>query len=117
MIRQRPNPIRQKQWETNLIDLDFKRIFAGVVLLLALVDVGPARAELKIDITRGNIEPMPIAITRFIGEGGAGQLGREIAQVVSANLERSGLFQPIDSKAFIQKPETMKQRPRFGEWR
>ena len=97
--------------------MHFKRIFAGVILLSALVGGGAARAELKIDITRGNVEPMPIAITRLIGTGNAEQLGRDIAQVVAANLERSGLFKPIDSKAFIQKPETMQQRPRFGEWR
>ena len=114
--------IRQTVWETTLIDSKYKGffktlIFASLVSLMALVDTGAARAELKIDITRGNVEPMPIAITRLVGEGGAGQLGREIAQVISANLERSGLFLPIDPKAFIQKPETMKQRPRFGEWR
>jgi TolB protein len=91
--------------------------FAGAILLLALLDGGAVRAELKIDITRGNVEPMPIAITRLVGEGGMEQLGRDIARVVSANLERSGLFLPINPKAFIQKPETMKKRPRFGEWR
>ena len=109
--------ISPRQRETNLVDFRFSSLFAGVVLLLALVDGGAARAELKIDITRGNIEPMPIAITRLVGEGKMEQLGRDIARVVSANLERSGLFAPIDPMAFIQKPETMKQRPRFGEWR
>lgn len=28
----------------------------------------PAQAELKIDITRGTVEPMPIAITDFVGD-------------------------------------------------
>ena len=100
-----------------MVDLRLSKFFAGAILLLALVDGGAARAELKIDITRGNVEPMPIAITRLVGEGGMEQLGRDIARVVSANLERSGLFLPIDPKAFIQKPESMKKRPRFGEWR
>ena len=111
--------MRAWQRETALVQSVFKWIFAGLALSLVLIDAVSARAELKIDITRGNIEPMPIAITRLVGEDGgkAEQLGREIAQVVSANLERSGLFAPIDSRAFIQKPETMKQRPRFGEWR
>jgi TolB protein len=100
-----------------LVDFRLSNFFAGAILLLALLDGGAARAELKIDITRGNVEPMPIAITRLVGEGGMEQLGRDIARVVSANLERSGLFLPINPKAFIQKPETMKKRPRFGEWR
>ncbi|MCH7943661.1 MAG: Tol-Pal system protein TolB [Proteobacteria bacterium] len=90
---------------------------AGFALVLAAAQAAPALAELKIDITRGNVEPMPIAITRLVGEGGMEQLGRDIARVVSANLERSGLFLPINPKAFIQKPESMKKRPRFGEWR
>ena len=109
--------ISPRQRETILVDLRLSNFFAGVILLLALLDGGAARAELKIDITRGNVEPMPIAITRLVGEGGMEQLGRDIARVVSANLERSGLFLPINPKAFIQKPETMKKRPRFGEWR
>jgi len=100
-----------------LVDFRLSNFFAGAILLLALLDGGAARAELKIDITRGNVEPMPIAITRLVGEGGMEQLGRDIARVVSANLERSGLFLPINPKAFIQKPESMKKRPRFGEWR
>ena len=100
-----------------MVDFRLSNFFAGAILLLALLDGGTARAELKIDITRGNVEPMPIAITRLVGEGGMEQLGRDIARVVSANLERSGLFLPINPKAFIQKPESMKKRPRFGEWR
>ena len=109
--------ISPRQRETILVELRLSKFFAGVILLLALLDGGAARAELKIDITRGNVEPMPIAITRLVGEGGMEQLGRDIARVVSANLERSGLFLPINPKAFIQKPESIKKRPSFGEWR
>ena len=93
--------------------------FRPALLALALLAASgwSARAELQIDITRGNIEPMPIAITRLVGEGDEGRLGQEIARVVSADLQRSGLFRPIDQRAFIQKPEAMKVRPRFGDWR
>ena len=100
-----------------MVGFGVRSLCDGVRLRLVLVDCGAARAKLKIDITRGNIEPIAIAITRLVGEGKMEQLGRDIARVVSANLERSGLFAPIDPMAFIQKPETMKQRPRFGEWR
>ena len=93
--------------------------FGSAILALALLAASgsSARAELTIDITRGNIEPMPIAITRLVGEGDEGRLGQDIARVVSADLQRSGLFRPIDQRAFIQKPEAMKVRPRFGDWR
>ncbi|MEK7244901.1 MAG: Tol-Pal system beta propeller repeat protein TolB, partial [Pseudomonadota bacterium] len=73
---------------------------------------------LRIDITRGTVEPMPIAITHFLGGDNVEQNhGRNIARVISANLERSGLFRPIDPKAFIQSAESLGNLPRFGDWR
>jgi len=81
-------------------------MFAGAVtavLALLLDAVSPARAELRIDITRGKVEPMPIAIPAFSGSGGdENQTGQEIAGVISADLERSGLFRPLDPRSFIQ---------------
>ena len=88
-----------------------------LVLVLAAAACPPAAAELRIDITRGNVEPMPVAITRFVGADTEFRLGEDIGQVISADLDRSGLFRPIDPRAFIQKPEAMKVRPRFGDWR
>lgn len=92
------------------------RIFG--FLLLSLIFVTPAQAELRVDITQGRVEPMPLAVVDFTGStGDAGFLGQQISQVVSADLERSGLFRPIDPKAFIQKELSMDQAPRFGDWR
>jgi TolB protein len=74
--------------------------------------------ELRIDITRGKVEPLPIAITNFTGQQpNEQQVGRDVAQVVSADLERSGLFLPIDQRAFIEDPARMGAAPRFGDWR
>jgi TolB protein len=96
-------------------------MFAGavtLVLALLLHAVAPARAELRIDITRGKVEPMPIAIPSFSGSGGdENQAGQEIAGVVSADLERSGLFRPLDPRSFIQNVATTDAQPRFGDWR
>jgi TolB protein len=78
----------------------------------------PAKAEPVIDITRGVVEPMPIAVPVFGGASPAdNQLGAEIARVVSADLERSGLFAPIDERAFIQQGVTADALPRFQDWR
>jgi TolB protein len=60
---------------------------------------------------------MPIAVTSFVAAAAEGQMGRDIASVVSADLERSGLFKPIDPKAFIQSPESLQLQPRFADWR
>jgi TolB protein len=87
-------------------------------LLSVVVAIEPARAELKIDITRGVVEPLPIAITDFGGSNSReAQYGRDIAGVISADLERSGLFAPIDKRAFIQTVQSLETLPRFGDWR
>jgi len=77
-----------------------------------------ARAELRIDITRGTAEPIPIAISDFYGASGReAQVGHDIAQVITANLERSGLFRPLDPKAFVQDPAALRLQPRFADWK
>ena len=77
-----------------------------------------ARAEVRIDITRGHMEPLPIAITNFFGKATQKQeVGTDIATVIAGNLERSGLFKPIDKGAFLQKPEALQVQPRYSDWR
>jgi TolB protein len=94
------------------------RLVSGAAALLWLGLAQPADAQLELDITEGVLEPLPIAISEFYGASpDAAQLGREIADVVSADLERSGLFRPIDRRAFIQSPEQLLALPRFGDWR
>jgi TolB protein len=90
-----------------------------VLAILALVfATGQALAELRIDITRGQVEPMPIAVTDFSGSSDReGFTGANISAVVTADLARSGLFKPIDRKAFIQTAESLNVQPRFGDWR
>ena len=98
-----------------------RRKTAWVLIMAAAmltIDAVPASAELRIDITRGKVEPMPIAVADFVGTtADAGKYGQDIAQVLAADLERSGLFQPIDKRAFIQKALPTNTLPRFGDWR
>jgi TolB protein len=77
----------------------------------------PAWGELRIDITRGKIEPMPIAIVPFSGAGEQARVGNDISSVVSADLERSGLFRPLDPKSFIQQGDQIRLQPRFQDWK
>ncbi len=74
----------------------------------------PARALVEIDVNKGNIEPLPIAITDFLA-GDA--LGTEISGIVTADLKRSGLFAPIDKGAFIEKISNPDVAPRFDDWK
>ncbi|MGE5269096.1 MAG: Tol-Pal system protein TolB, partial [Thiohalocapsa sp.] len=73
-------------------------------------------AELRIDITRGQVEPLPIAIPPFAGDGASEGIGQDIAQVVSNDLQSSGLFRPLDPHGFIQ-TVAAGDAPRFGDWR
>src|SRR5262245_34965875 len=94
------------------------RVISGAAALLSLGLPWSAAAQLELDITQGVVEPLPIAISEFYGASpGAAALGQEIAGVVTADLERSGLFRPIDRRAFIQTPGQLRDPPRFADWR
>ena len=77
-----------------------------------------ARAELHLDITSYVQNPIPIAITDLVGDSpDAQRMGHDIAQVISADLERSGLFRPIEQAAFVQQADAIGVQPRFQDWR
>ncbi len=77
----------------------------------------PALAQLKIEITRGNIQPMPIALPDFVGGAPEGDAARNVAEIIRADLKRSGLFAPIDPAAYIEKITTIDTVPKFADWR
>jgi TolB protein len=86
----------------------------GAALLLA----GNAVAEPNIDVRHANPQPLPIAIPVFAaGNPQDAALGRNITEVVTNDLERSGLFKPLDPRAFIQDPAALRPVPRFPDWR
>jgi TolB protein len=92
------------------------------VLIVAAVSVvglvGKALAQLRVDITQGTIQPMPVAVPPFVGAGGApDELSQNVAQVVTADLKRSGLFAPVDPSAFIEPLAPPAVTPNFVNWR
>jgi TolB protein len=93
-------------------------LFSVLILVLAVINSLPVHAELRIDITQGKVEPLPIAVTGFVGaRPDELRYGQEISNVISEDLERSGLFRPIDQNAFIQTKIALNTLPRFGDWR
>src|SRR5690348_2107411 len=86
--------------------------------LIALLGAAPARAELHVTVDQGNAKPLPIAIPDFSAASPSDvAAGQNIAKVVRADLERSGLFQPLDPKSFIDKLANINTPPQFGSWR
>ncbi|HEX4411106.1 MAG TPA: Tol-Pal system beta propeller repeat protein TolB [Xanthobacteraceae bacterium] len=71
-----------------------------------------------ISISPGDFKPLPIAIPKFVGgaEGGNDTAGA-VSQVITANLQRSGLFAPIDPAAFLEQINSIDTVPNFQNWR
>ncbi|HKD46582.1 MAG TPA: Tol-Pal system beta propeller repeat protein TolB [Rhizomicrobium sp.] len=95
-----------------------KNLLLVCVLFVAGLAPLPALAALQVDVTQGNQQPLPIAIPDFVaGDPSQAQTGANIAQVVRADLERSGLFKPIDPKAFVEHITNINAAPNFANWR
>jgi TolB protein len=82
--------------------------------LLATISV-PAVAQLQGTQTQGTIAPIPIAVPLFLGDDP--QLAGDISNVVQADLERSGLFQPLERESFLEQIRDVNAAPRFPDWR
>jgi TolB protein len=94
------------------------RLIASLLFVLTLLAPWAAHADIHLDITHGNMQPIPIAIPSFYGASGdESRFGKEIAQVVSNDLVRSGLFSAVDSQSFLQDGNSLQEAPKFADWR
>ena len=92
--------------------------FLILLAALAAFASAPAYAALQVDVTQGNPQPLPIAIPDFVGGSpGDAQAGANIAGVIRADLERSGLFRPLDPKGFTEHVTNINTVPTFQSWR
>ena len=84
------------------------------IALLALAYVAPAAAQLRLDITEGVKDAVPVAVVPFAGqpEGGA----NDVADVVSGDLRLSGRFAPLDRADIVSRP-TRASDVRLEDWR
>lgn len=94
-----------------------RKLLGLFVFALALLPLS-AHADLKISVTQGRVEPMPIAISPFVGDGQNNDIGKQMSDIVSHDLESSSLFRPISPTAFIQDARsTALEGPRFTDWK
>jgi TolB protein len=94
------------------------RVLGLVVLAAVFAPVIPAHAALEVRVDDGNMQPLPIAIPDFLGANPeAASMGSDVANVVRADLERSGLFRPLEPASFIENISDINVPPRFGDWR
>jgi TolB protein len=74
-----------------------------------------AQAQLVIEITRGQADAIPIAIVPF-GWAGSNALPTDVAEVIAADLARSGRFAPLERRDMVDKPTTGLEI-RFQDWK
>ena len=97
-----------------------------IICFLFLLKTTNSYSLIEVDITRGNLNPLPIAVSplfqdkksknEFQRELNLDDLGSEISKVVENNLKQSGLFNPLSKDAFLQKPDIAHLKPRFEDW-
>ncbi|UTD27274.1 Tol-Pal system beta propeller repeat protein TolB [Bradyrhizobium sp. WD16] len=91
---------------------------AGAALLATPMLARRALAQARVQITEGTFQPIPIAIPNFVaGSPSDGEVGNGVAQVITNNLKRSGLFAPVDPAAFVEKVTNIDSAPQFASWR
>lgn len=95
------------------------RLFYSLLFFVLVTFSTPVQAELQIDLTRGTVEPFPIALPVFHpASPNQEDIARQMTGLISENLERSGLFDPVNPRAFVQSSASIDQEGvRFGEWR
>ncbi len=99
----------------------FLALVAGAVALLCAPGLAAAQAggdgALHGTVDQGVIQPMAIAIMITGTDASGNNLGQQISKVVSADLDRSGYFKPIDPNAFIQTSLDVNVQPNYVDWR
>jgi len=98
-----------------------------VTIFYLLIFSNTATALVEVDITRGNLEPLPIAVSPLYIESGSldvkqgdkiiKNIGEEISKIIEVNFRRSGLFNPLKKNSFVQSPDIAHVKPRFEDWR
>ena len=95
------------------------------LLLITFLPI-KAFALIEVDITRGNLNQLPIAVSPLSIDEKSKQtfkkilkkkdIGSEISSIVENNLRTSGLFNPLSKDAFLQAPDIANLKPRFEDW-
>ena len=83
-------------------------------MLSLLGFAAPTQAQLRLDITKGTSDAVPIAVVPFGGQPEGGPA--DVASVVGSDLERSGRFAPMPRTDMVTRPVRGDQI-RFEDWR
>ena len=97
-----------------------------LLVICLILKPGISYSLVEIDITRGNLDPLPISVSPFFVDEISKEkikknldidnLGLEISKVIENNLRKTGLFDALDNESFLQKPDIAHLKPRFEDW-
>ena len=97
-----------------------------IFIFIFLLKPGVSYSLVEIDITRGNLDPLPISVSPIFMDKNSIEkikknlnienLGLEISKVIENNLSKTGLFDTLDRESFLQKPDIAHLKPRFEDW-
>ena len=91
-----------------------KRLFLAIFLCIFPLF---SLADNTINVTRGTVDPIPIAINSFRGVDPADtKIAQDVIAVISNDLKGSGIFRPISSAAFIESKIGTSHTPLFAAW-
>ena len=76
---------------------------------------GNAFGDITVEITKGGVARTPVAVVPFGWEGQPADMPLDIAEVIAADLQRSGRFAPIAEENMLQKPTTGAELD-FDDW-
>ena len=88
-----------------------RRKFTNLIAITALNAVAPSFAQFRVEVSGVGSTQMPVAIATFRGES---QTPQKISVIVTANLERSGVFRAVNTVGVIADESV---RPDLMEWR
>jgi TolB protein len=84
------------------------------LLTCSLVACGAAQAQLRLDITQGVDDAVPVAVVPFTSD--AGSSTTDVAAIIAADLERSGRFAPLARTDLVEQPKPG-DPIRYADWR
>ena len=103
--------------------MNYKNI---LIILIFFIFPNKSFGLIEVDITRGNLNPLPIAISSLSSDSSTKNeltelikvqdVGLEISKVIENNFRQSGLFNPLNKDSFLQKPDIAHLKPRFEDW-
>ena len=76
---------------------------------------GSALGDITVEITKGGVARTPVAVVPFGWSGRTSDMPLDIAEVIAADLQRSGRFAPIPEENMLQKPTTGAELD-FDDW-